>query len=149
MIALLHAYLPVALLLAMVFVYAGVAAGSNAYQIGKDYDVSHLWETRERLVTVLGFVLLAFLPDLLHGRYAMGALSMVLGVGAAACLFGLRFDIRLNLRRLLDRYYIGTDPETAAQDKKARALGITGKQFAMAKLAGLLACVVALIFLRR
>lgn len=144
----LAALLPVFLLLAAAFVFAGVAAGSNEYQIKRDYDVSHLWETRERLVTLLGFSVLAFVHDMLTNQYVVGPLSVVLGFIAAACLFGLRFDVRLNLRRGLARDYIGLDPETAAADEKARALGLSGKQYAALKLAALLVAVGVLLWIR-
>lgn len=140
--------LPVFLLLAATFIFAGVAAGSNADEIKRDEDVSHLWETRERLVTLLGFSVLAFAHDLSHGLFTMGALSMVTGAAAVACLFGLRFDIRLNLRRAMGRYYIGADPQTAAADEKARAMGLSGKQYAALKLAGLLVFVGLLVWVR-
>ncbi|SDZ01143.1 hypothetical protein [Hymenobacter psychrophilus] len=132
--ALLPGLPPLLLVLAATFVYAGVTAGSNAYQIQRGFNISHLWETRERLVAVAGFVLLAYAPRGIEHWW--NGLAPLLAAGAAACLFGLRFDIRLNLRRLLPRYYLGTDPQTAATDKRIRARGLTGRAFAWLKLGG-------------
>lgn len=154
MLDFVRAYDPVVALLVATFVYAGVAAGSNADEIERNEDVSHLWEMRERLSVLGWFAFLAFSQDVLSGwkgswgsaGYALG--SYVLGLGAAACLFGLRFDIRLNTRRGLGKDYIGTDPQTAAADRKARDLGLSGTQYALLKWAGLLLCLGLLGWLR-
>ena len=148
MLPYLLAYLPVLLLLAAVFIFAGVAAGSNAYQIGRNYDVSHLWETRERIAAVAPFAVLAFHRELLGPHPGLAVLSMVLGGGAAVLLFGLRFDIRLNLRRGLARDYVGTDPHTATTDQQVRKAGLSGRQYAALKLAGVLLLTAALGWLR-
>ncbi|NVO33465.1 hypothetical protein [Hymenobacter lapidiphilus] len=129
--------LPLLLVLAATFVYAGIAAGSNAYQIKRDFNISHLWETRERIAAVVGFVVLAYAGHR-FGRWWNFA-APPLALGAAACLFGLRFDIRLNLRRLLPRHYLGTDPNTAATDKAVTGRGMSGRTFAWLKLAGVVA----------
>lgn len=129
------AALPVALVLLATFLYAGVAAGSNAYQIKSNYDVSHLWETRERLAALIGFCVLAYVwPVALAAKPGLAVLCPLLAAGAAFFLFGLRFDIRLNLRRGLARDYVGTDPQTAATDKAVLAHGLTGGQYALIKL---------------
>ena len=148
MLPYLHALLPVALLLVATFVFAGVAAGSNADEIGRNEDVSHQWETRERLATPLGFAVLAFAGELVGAGGPRPYISIVLGFAATVLLFGLRFDIRLNLRRGLDRYYLGTDPQTASTDQAVRARGLSGRQFAALKLAGLLLVVAGLVWLR-
>jgi HK97 family phage portal protein len=57
-------------------------------------------------------------------------------------------EYRLNLRRHLSRYYLGTDPQTASTDQQVRAQGLTGEQFAWLKLGGLLLLVAALAWLR-
>lgn len=142
------ALLPVLVLWAAIFVFSGVAAGSNAYQIGRGYDVSHLWETRERAAAAVGFAVLAFLPDLWQGYWWLFPLSVVVGLGMEACQFGLRFDVRLNLRRGLARDYVGTDPQTAATDKAVRGRGLTGKQWAALKLAGVVVGLLVLVGLR-
>lgn len=148
MLPYLTALLPVGLLLAMAFIYAGVVAGSNADEIQRNENVSHLWESRERLVALVGAAVLAFAPELMGPHFLLGLGSIVLGFAACALLFGLRFDIRLNLRRQLDRYYLGTDPQTASTDQAVRARGLSGRQFAALKLAGLLLTVAELVWLR-
>ena len=148
MLSYLHALLPIVLLLAASFIFAGVAAGSNADEISRNENVSHLWETRERLAALLGFAVLTFAAELLGPRWPLATASIVLSFAAAILLFGLRFDIRLNLRRGLDRYYLGTDPQTASTDQAVRAHGLSGRQFAALKLAGLLLLVAALVWLR-
>ena len=148
MLPYLTALLPVLLLLATVFIFAGVTAGSNADEISRNENVSHLWESRERLVALLGAAVLAFTGELVGAGGPRPYISIVLGFAAAILLFGLRFDIRLNLRRGLDRYYLGTDPQTASTDQAVRAHGLSGRQFAALKLAGLLLLVAALVWLR-
>ncbi|RFP63479.1 hypothetical protein D0N36_19255 [Hymenobacter lapidiphilus] len=138
-------YIPGALaalcVLLATFILAGIGAGSGADEIRRGEDVSHLWETRTRGAAVGGYVLCSYCL-LLYFKLSTGAwhwylwLAPVAAGGAAACLFGLRFDIRLNLRRLLDRFYVGTDPETAATDKAIRARGMSGRTFAWLKLLG-------------
>jgi hypothetical protein len=41
-------------------IYAGVCAGEDAYQIARNYNVSHLWQGRQRGTTLAGFALLAY-----------------------------------------------------------------------------------------
>lgn len=148
MLPYLTALLPVGLLLAMAFIYAGVVAGSNADEIQRNENVSHLWESRERLVALVGAAVLAFAPELMGPHFLLGLGSIVLGFLASVMLFGLRFDIRLNLRRRLDRYYLGTDAQTASTDQAVRARGLSGRQFAALKLGGLLLMVAGLVWLR-
>ncbi|GAA4393665.1 hypothetical protein [Hymenobacter koreensis] len=147
--ALLIAYAPALAYFAAVFLYAGVAAGSNEYQIARGYDVSHLWETRERLAGIGPAAVLACLCDALLGNYSAALLSSPLYLIGGGLLFSLRFDTRLNLRRELGRHYVGTDPNTAKADKAVARWGLSGRQYAALKLAGLLLCAAALLFLRK
>ncbi len=135
----LAAQLAPVILLAGAMVYAGVEAGANAYQIKRDYDVSHTWETRGRMVA-LGFMAgFAAFPAAGSGPLVALAYSL-LNFAMAACAFGFWFDIRLNRRRGLPWHYVGTDPQTAATDKAI--LGrIPGRVYAVGKgVAALLLC---------
>lgn len=125
------------------YLYANVAAGSNAYQILRNYNVSHTWEARERLIALAGFAVLGFLQD------PQSLLLTWLAFFAACLLFGLRFDIRLNTRRKLPWWYTGLDPESAWLDRQvykfatwrqgssAPKLKTYGKTYAALKLIGL------------
>ncbi|MCC3156416.1 hypothetical protein LJ737_04160 [Hymenobacter sp. 15J16-1T3B] len=144
----LQAYLPVLVLLGGVFWLAGTAAGSNAYQVLKNYDISHLWETRERLAAIGPQAVLAYLPDLLAGQHWLALASVVLSLPAAAALFSLRFDRRMNSRRHLNPLYVGTDPGTAASDSQVQRWGLTGLQYALVKAAIMLLCLGVLLWLR-
>ncbi|UOR06230.1 hypothetical protein MUN82_03840 [Hymenobacter aerilatus] len=139
--------LPLLLVLAATFIYAGIAAGSNAYQIKRDFDVSHLWETRERIAAITGFVVLAYAHRGVSHWWA--ALAPPCAFAAAACLFGLRFDIRLNLRRALGRYYVGQDANTAALDKQVGQWQLSGRTYAYLKLAGVILFSAAAVLLGR
>ncbi|RFP65257.1 hypothetical protein D0N36_09325 [Hymenobacter lapidiphilus] len=103
--------------------------------------MSHLWEARTRAAAIGGcvlsaYVMLLFYKIRLTDWHCYLVLAPVAAAGACLCLFGLRFDIRLNLRRLLDRFYLGTDPETAATDRALTARGMSGRTFARLKLLG-------------
>ena len=54
----------VVLLLVAAFFFAGLALGSNTYQIERNYDLRHLWKNPEWLVTLGTFAVLAFTPEL-------------------------------------------------------------------------------------
>lgn len=150
MLPYLAALVPVFLLLVAAFVFAGVAAGSNAYQIKRDYNLSHLWESRERLSTLGGFAVLAFAHELLGPRYLVAGLSIGVGFVMVLCLFGLRPAPRHTPEPApgAGSLYLCTDPQTAAQDKRVTALGLSGQQFAALKLAGVLVLNAALVWLR-
>lgn len=125
---------PVGLLFATVYLLAGVYAGSNAFQIGKGYSVSHLWEARERLAAVGPACALAFLGDMLYTpHFLLGASCILTGFVLSAILFGLRFDVQLNKRRGLDKYYLGVGRESATIDLLANTY-LSGKQFYYLKL---------------
>lgn len=126
------------------FVLAGIDSGANADEIHRGEDVSHLWETRTRAASLGGYVVCAY-TGLLYYKVVLNGgvlhwylwLAPLAAAGAAACLFGLRFDIRLNVRRNLNRYYLGTDPQTAATDTAVRAR-MSGRTFAWLKFGGVL-----------
>ncbi|GAA3940253.1 hypothetical protein [Hymenobacter algoricola] len=138
-----HLLAPIVLLVGAL-VYAGIEAGSNAYQIQREYDVSHLWETRGRM-TALGFMaaLASFsVPDLWSMLHAAAGFFM------AACAFGFWFDLTLNRRRGLSWYYVGIDPQTAGIDKAITRHRIPGKLYQAGKAAGALLLLGLLLWLR-
>jgi hypothetical protein len=134
---------PVVLLLGAL-VYAGIEAGSNADEIRRNEDVSHLWETRGRLAALgfMGGLAALSVPGLWSLVHAL------LGFIMAACAFGFWFDVTLNRRRGLSWYYVGTDPQTAGLDQAVTRHRIPGKVYQVGKAAGAVLLLGLLIWLR-
>ncbi len=117
-------------------IYAGVCAGEDAYQIARNYDVSHLWQARQRGTAVVGFTLLAYAAPLQDFAHWWNYLAPLAALGAALCWFGFLFDLWLNERRRLVWYYSGTDPNTAKADRLVAKLKIDGPLYPALKIGG-------------
>jgi hypothetical protein len=112
------------LALAFVWMYADIEAGGDEYGIGREYDLSHLWNARERGVA-LGMAAVSFhAKELMEGlqwpplALFITLLQCGLLFAVFAVAFWVAFDVRLNLRRGKEWSYLGS---TAGLDKMARS----------------------------
>ncbi|SNR92888.1 hypothetical protein [Hymenobacter mucosus] len=140
-------WLPLVLTLCATAAYANACAGEDAYLIARNYDVSHLWQARQRGIALGFFTLLAYSTLLVRLTDWWQVLAPVAAFGAALSFFGLLFDLYLNKRRGLAWHYTGTDLSTAATDKKVAQLGISGPVFVGLKAVCVVLCSVLAVVL--
>lgn len=131
-------------LLAGAMVFAAEEAGGDAYQIAREYDLSHLWATRSRMVALALAAVVAALPLVSRWAvlFALGYFAMMV------CAFGFWFDVTLNRRRGLSWYYVGIDPNTAGTDQLITRHRIPGKAYQLGKAGGALVLALVLLWLR-
>ena len=128
------------IVVALVAISADIAAGADAAEIQRNENISHLWAARARgvllLLPCIGFQAAALTTGVFSALLAaLGNVCIMWLVFAAE--FWLIFDLRLNQRRGLPWFYLGTGTGAAAIDSAAtrflRPFGQPGKVLAAVK----------------
>lgn len=125
----------------LVAIAADMAAGADADEINRNENVSHLWGARGRAILLL----LPCIGFNAHGSTGSpyeailrGLLNVVLMWIAFGAEFWLVFDLRLNQRRGLPWYYLGSGAGSASADDTAMRVllpfGEPGKVLAVVKM---------------